>query len=180
MNNRNEHKNGINPHDLAAARIVQGAMEAAKLPPAAARAVFRAMGAAGVQAPKLELDHPHPTDEQVERHLATAEERGMGVVTIDSDRAKWEEQTRLAARRIEAHQEGLVLAMVRERMELDSIEMRDLEPGELQGFDYPPTETAPGYREYELDGQPLVRFYSPEVAFDEGNMLVNLRYRIAV
>jgi hypothetical protein len=85
-----------------------------------------------------------------------------------------------AARRIELHQEGLVLAMIRERLELDSLEMRDLEPGELQGFDYPPTETAPGYREYELQGKPLVRFYSPEVAFDEGDMMVNLRYRVSI
>jgi len=159
---------------LAAARIVQGALEAAKLPPAAARAVFRAMGAANAYPPGV----PAPTLEDVAGnamtpHAPPQQQPEPGIAMPDPE-------VQRAARRIEQHQEGLVLAMVRERMELDSIEMRDLEPGELQGFDYPPSVTAPGYREYELTGKPLVRFYSPEVAFEEGDMLVNMRYRVAV
>jgi hypothetical protein len=211
----------INPHDIAAARIVQGALEAAKLPPAAARAVFRAMGAAGAEPPlDVKIDPKEPPQprplhlipgyvgvdqnrtttvcescfpgwQSVEvltipallpcekcgsegaRHVFRRSAMEPGMVLPDPD-------VQRAARRIEAHQEALVLGLVRERMELDSIEIRDLEPGELQGFDYLPTTIAPGYREYELLGKPMVRFYSPEVAFDGQYMLVNLRYRVAV
>jgi len=169
----NGHKNGVNPHDLIAARIVAGALSAEKMPPAAAKAVFGAMGAAGVKPPEPDRAIVHE-DGQPARCATDAEmDTGCAATAAKAD-------SEAAARRIELHQEALVLAMVRERMELDSIEMRDLEPGELQGFDYLPVGDLPGYREYELAGQPLVRFYSPEVAFDNGAMLVNLRYRVAL
>jgi hypothetical protein len=126
--------------------------------------MFRALGAAGVQPPSPDDPNAQALSERM-RALENQPEP-----TIDDD----DPDTQRAALRIEAHQDALVLALARERLEgAGEVDTR------LTGFDYPATETAPAYREYELDGQPLVRFYSPEVAFDEGNMLVNLRYRVA-
>jgi hypothetical protein len=158
-------KNGHNPHDAVAARIVAGAIAADKLPPAAAKAVRRALGAAGMKPPAALSDVPIPgrSDEDVRRA------------------AEWERLNRLAGERINRHQEAVVLALAQDqtpRGEFFPTDIGDL--GErLKGFDYPPSETAPGYREYEIDGTPLIRFYAPEVAFDGDSMLVNLRYRVA-
>ncbi len=103
------------------------------------------------------------------------------VVTESAVLAAVDEITRQAQRRVDEHQRAVVLALARERFpDLDAFTFADLED-RLNGFDYPPSETYQGFREYELDGKPLVQFFAPEVAFEDPPstaMLVNLRYRI--
>ncbi len=154
----NGHNGGVNRHDLAVARIVQGAIQASNLPPAAARAVFRSLDAAGMKPADLPAVEDAAAPHAPPQHTP--------------------ETIRRIQKSIDQQQEGLVLALVRERLELDGLELHELEEGELAAFNYERTEALPAFREYELQGKPLVRFYPPEVAMEDGFMLVNLCYRV--
>lgn len=163
MNNHNGHKNGVNPHDAIAARIVAGAMQAQKLPPAAARAVFRAMGAANAlpDQPAAAVDVP-----------------GESVPTLAVGIEPAQDTTELTAAAggvIATHHDGILRAVLAAKG-IDTTEPQILmEVGDLNGFTY-----EDGRTEFELHGKPLVMFWPPEVAFEEGFMLVNQRYRMAV
>lgn len=164
-------RNGHNPNDAIVARIVAGAIQADKPPPMAAKAVRRALPAAG--------EAPPPERQDLDPVAAAAADHADWVM-LNQKKSRRARLERLAAERVGRHQEALVLALAREktaRGELLPLDMGDLDV-RLRGFDYQANTEAEGYREYEIDDQPLVRFYSPEVAFDGDSMLVNLRYRI--
>ena len=87
------------------------------------------------------------------------------------------EAAQQASRSIARQHDGIVMALVRERLGNPDIELQDLH-GRLQGFDYLPHLERDGYREWLLDGRPLVRFWPPEISWAGNVMTVNQRYQV--
>ena len=92
--------NGHNPNDAIAARIVAGAIQADKKPPAAARAVRRALTAVG--------EAPPPAKEDRTPVAAAAGEAVSGIMQAQLDRLA--RLAQLAAERVGRQQDGLELA----------------------------------------------------------------------
>jgi hypothetical protein len=158
----------VNKHDLIAANIVAGALESQKLPPAARRAVGRALGL-------VQAKPPSPTPEALVGPGMNPKETAA---ISPSDELAQEAQ-----RRIASQYDAIITNLLKERMEageIDTSDPRALDAaGHLKQFGYPDGRT-----EYDLNGKTLVSFWPPEVAFEEEGersfMLVNQRYRIAV
>ncbi len=91
-----------------------------------------------------------------------------------------DEGKRRAARSIADQHDGIVLALVRERLpELpEDVHPHELR-GRLEGFQFLPVGERPGYTEWVLDGRPLVRFWPAEVFWERGTVMhVEQRYAV--
>lgn len=154
----NGHKNGVNPHDAIAARIVAGAIQADKLPAAAAKAVRRALNAAGAQPPA-----------EGESNLAAPQ----GTVTIGPGMNQPAPQPdpevlQALGRRVQGYTDAVMVAMVRER------EAAELEPGAVTS-----EQTEDGVVRVFLHGALMGSFLPPEVAQEaDGALTVNLCFQV--
>lgn len=161
MSNRNGH----NPHDLVAARIVAGAMEASQLPPAAARAVFRSMGAAGIPVPEPKPEAPAPMSlalpvaEKPETPPLDVQEVAAALGTV-----VWRKQQAVLCEAAAAR-----LGKSTTPADLEALETE----GRFTGFRYDD-----GLTGYELDGTELITFWPPEAAMEDGAVYVSLHFRL--
>ena len=155
----------MNIHDLIAANVVRNAFAAEKLPPGAASVVVGATRAAGMPMPQK----PEPA-----AAAQTPPSRQ------DAPDVRQEIAAQLSAR-MASQYDGIITAMLRERVatgQVDTADPKELDvQGRLRGFSYPDGRT-----EWELDGQTLVEFLVPQAGFSEDGrfMEVALVYRVAI
>lgn len=157
----------MNKHDLICARIVAAATETKRLPASARSAVSAALHGHGI------------TLQQLGAVQDARETPAPQAQTAQPAPSPTDEAAQIASQRMASQYDGIITALLKERMaagEIDSCDPRDLDArGILKGFRYPD-----GVSEYELNGAALVKFWPPEVAFaDDGAMLVHQRYLLA-
>lgn len=91
---------------------------------------------------------------------------------------------RAHAERMKNHMDGIVEALLRERVpgyDLDDLDTRrglGRLAGRLEVFSFLESTTSPGFIEFVLDGRPLVRFFAPETSMDGGLLTVTQRYQV--
>jgi hypothetical protein len=79
-----------------------------------------------------------------------------------------------AARNIAAQHDAIVFSLVRDRLPSEEIIKPEQLRGRLEAFHF----AGKPYREYVLDGRPLVRFWEPELEWEGTTMTITQRYQV--
>lgn len=82
------------------------------------------------------------------------------------------------AERLTRHMDGIVEALVRERLPPHELEDFPRQLGRLVGRLEAFDDFSDHSRTFVLDGRPLVRFYAPTTTMDSGLLSVTMRYQV--